>query len=83
MADTWKQALEKLKELGGGDLAKVFDVLDADGGGTIDHSELLAALAKVGMALDAAAASAMLKFVDTDGDGTIDRAEWAVLITKC
>jgi Ca2+-binding EF-hand superfamily protein len=83
MADTWKQALEKLKALGGGDLAKAFDVLDADGGGSIDHAELIAALAKVGMALDAAAAAAMLKFVDTDGDGSISRDEWSILITKC
>lgn len=83
MADTWKQALEKLKELGGGDLNKVFDVLDADGGGSIDHGELVEALNKVGLALDDAAADAMLKFADTDGDGSISKDEWAVMITKC
>lgn len=81
MADTWKQALDKLMATSGGDAMKAFDVIDADGSGSIDHEEMTAALGKLGFS--DAECKAALAFADADGDGSISKDEWSALIQKC
>lgn len=81
MADTWKQALDKLKSTCGGDVMKVFDAIDADGSGEIDHDEITTALAKLGFS--EAESKAALAFADSNGDGSISKNEWSALVQKC
>lgn len=54
---------------------KMFDSMDVDGGGTIDQQEMIAGLAKKGLALSAASADDLMRSVDADGSGQIDFEE--------
>jgi len=54
---------------------KMFDSMDADKGGTIDQQEMIAGLAKRGLALSAASADDLMRSVDEDGSGEIDFEE--------
>jgi len=82
MADTWKLALNKLKEIGNGCLMQAFDNIDDDRSGTIDEMELANALSKAGLNISDADRKAMLAFADTDNDGSISKSEWSAMIQK-
>ena len=63
---------------------KAFAHFDVDSSGDIDAAELRPALAKLGMAADAAEAKAILQGYDThgDADGCLDLVEFAQLVQK-
>jgi len=61
---------------------KMFDSMDVDGGGTIDQQEMIAGLAKKGLALSAASADDLMRSVDADGSGQIDFEEFLEVVTS-
>jgi hypothetical protein len=61
---------------------KMFDSMDADKGGTIDQQEMIAGLAKRGLALSAASADDLMRSVDEDGSGEIDFEEFLEVVTS-
>lgn len=58
-------------------LHQLFNLLDADGDGTLVRSEVVAAAAKLGMTQDEAAA--LFHDLDKDGSGTLTREELSVI----
>jgi len=58
------------------DVARMFDLYDTDGNGTIDRSEMSSLLSSLGFHLNDAQLERMYRLVDTDGDGTVSRAEF-------
>lgn len=58
----------------------IFDELDTDKQGSIDHSELRNVFAYMG--LPAAHAAKVFKASDENGDGLIDRTEWLTIVDQ-
>merc|ERR1712228_1029556 len=71
--------------MSGGDMTEdeirsVFDEFDADKGGSIDESELRAALKKLGRNLNEHEANKIFREIDVDGNGEIDFDEFRVMV---
>ena len=62
------------------ELRLAFDVLDDDGGGTIDMTELTEAFVKFGEKVTQAELDDVVKMVDRDGDGEIDFEEFKTVM---
>mmetsp|Transcript_11369 Transcript_11369/g.19072 ORF Transcript_11369/g.19072 Transcript_11369/m.19072 type:complete len:364 (+) Transcript_11369:80-1171(+) len=77
---SWKSTLEKLQasfsvdSVNGFDMDDLFDIIDADGTGTIDRDELMNVLQKLG--ISSTTTDILMKHADTDRDGTISRKEF-------
>jgi len=69
-----------LKAMTHSQIDHVFDEIDNDGSGTIDATELMQALNKMGMKLTRQNVEAMMRVVDDNGDGVIDREEFHTLV---
>ena len=61
---------------------EIFRRFDANGDGVLDATELRAAVAHLGLELDADGAAALLRRHDTDGGGFIDLAELAAIVAN-
>ena len=73
----WNKAKAPLKlSTNNEEMLRLFDRLDKDKSGTIDRSELEAALTSAGHAVNILALEAMLSVADEDKDGQISKDEW-------
>ena len=59
------------------ELRALFDKLDADGGGTLDASEIGTLLGSLGKSLGKAQMDALMKRIDGDGSGSVEYAEFS------
>ena len=76
----WKNVLNKITPSGSKqELLDLFDVLDQDGGGTIDMYELKKGLKDK---VSPKELDALLKAADSDGSGDIDEQEWKDLVNE-
>ena len=61
---------------------KIFQMIDKDGGGSLDHVELKQALADLGEHLTTEDVKDMIAEIDQDGNGTIEMDEFLMLIQQ-
>ena len=59
-----------------GEVWAVFQAADADGGGTVDHSEIASMCKKLGVRLTDEELTAAVKAMDGDGNGTVEYDEF-------
>lgn len=64
-------------------LETIFKQFDADGNGTLDHSELKAAFEAAGRPADDETIAAALTKLDTDGDGVVSMEEFKAIAWQC
>jgi len=60
-------------------LLDVFNQLDTDGSGFVDHTEMIAIFNELGMPR---LCKSVFRSMDTSGDDKIDQGEWLALVTK-
>ena len=58
---------------------KAFDLIDADGDGSVTSDELINIIAKVGGSMDPDEARALIRKADMDKNGSIDFTEFSTL----
>lgn len=63
-------------------LKQMFDDIDDDGNGEIDHDELLNYLMQMDRRTTARAVKMLIRSADQDQNGTIDRREWEKMVQK-
>ena len=56
--------------------SRIFDIIDADGGGSVDVREMFVALQDSGMDITEEGVTTLFGIIDEDGDGDVDRQEW-------
>ncbi len=64
------------------ELRELFDLVDSDGGGTIDADELGGLMALLGMDSDEQTVAALIEEIDEDGNGEVDFAEFVTVMAK-
>jgi len=62
------------------ELIALFDKMDKDGDGQLDHEEIKEGLSAMGVSDEAV--DDMIKSADTDGDGKISKNEWLINMSK-
>ena len=60
---------------------KAFDTLDEDGGGFLDHEEMLLGLKELGINVSKEEFSALMEIIDKDNDNQIDKDEFKHAVT--
>ena len=75
-----KSAVWQLTETQLDEFREAFNSFDADGGGSIDSSELASVLKSLGQEASPEELAALIKIADTDGSGDIDFLEFVVLV---
>ena len=64
------------------DLHAVFDAIDKDGSGALDHDEFGQAMHRMGLGLSKAQVASIIQRIDSDGNGEIDYEEFAAELAK-
>ena len=64
------------------DLHAVFDAIDKDGSGALDHDEFGQAMHRMGLGLSKAQVASIIQRIDSDGNGEIEYEEFAAELAK-
>ena len=81
----WTELLDKIAEYYELETVQhfiyLFAEIDVDGGGTIDQTEMFAALRAAGVNISEEGVLTLFKMIDEDGDGEINKDEVSLLYT--